>query len=215
MELLPSIASADPLALGASIRALGDWPAVHIDLEDGVFVPNITFGARTFCAVCRACAGKALDVHLMARHPERYLDMLSEARVTSVSAHIEALDYPLAFLHGARARGMRALLALNFKTSASALEPFLDELDGVLVMTAEPDGRGEALYAPALDKALHMARTLPARVGLYADGALDDAALHRLAQAGARGAVLGRRVFGADNPLAQLQQLSQTTCRCR
>ena len=98
MEIFASLASANVLELRQEIKRLGDWPHIHFDIEDGNFTPNITFGLKMLRAVAREIAPRQLDVHLMANHPVEMLGELAKAGVASVSAHLEALRFPLVFL---------------------------------------------------------------------------------------------------------------------
>jgi len=207
MRLYPSIASADSLAYGRELERIAAWGTLHIDIEDGNFTPNITFGIKTAGAICGKAAGKEIQVHLMARDPCRYLDALASLGVRTVFAHIEALEYPMVFLNRCRQMGMEAGLALNIKTPVSSIEPFCPLLDAVLVMTSEPDGDGERVYLPAVEKALRAAAVLPEGVKVAADGGLGERELERLADAGAYGAVLGRLVFRSEDPLKILKNL--------
>ena len=210
LKLLPSIASADTLNLGAVLDALAGWPYLHIDIEDGNFVPNITFGMKTVGAICRYARGREIQVHLMTRHPEGYLDALADCGVGAVIAHIEALDYPMVFLNRCRSLGMKAGLALNMKTQIRDTEIFWELTDQLLLMTSEPDFAGEALYEPALKRAVALAERFARekhRIELYVDGGLTEDALRCLAAAGASGAVLGRLVFSHPEPLRFLQEL--------
>lgn len=203
MRLLASIASANVLQIGQEIDRLGDWPDIHFDMEDGNFTPNITFGLKMLRAVAEKIAPRQLDVHMMVNQPLAFLPALAEARVASVSAHLEALRYPLQFLNGARALGMKAGLALNLGTPWEAVLPFAHAMDFLLVMTAEPDGLGEQLNQTAVAKAEAAAGRMP----VYADGALNPEALARLARAGVAGCVLGRLAFQATDPRAMLTAL--------
>ena len=207
MRLLPSVASADPLRLAQEIDRLRGWPDVHFDMEDGNFTPNITFGQRTLAAVAAYAAPRRLDVHMMAAGPLALLPAVHQAGAASVSAHLEALRFPLLFLNGARSLGMKAGLAVNFSTPVEALSPFVPQMDFLLVMTAEPDAQGETLNPLALAKALKAARTLPLPV--YADGGLGEEEILALAEAGAAGCVLGRLVFRGGDPAAALQRLQK------
>lgn len=206
MKLLPSIASADQGNLEKSIRSLGSWEYLHIDIEDGNFVPNITFGMKTAGAICRLGQGKHIDAHLMVTDPVSYLEPLASFGIESVCAHIESMPYPLVFLNKAKALGMRAGLALNISTPSSALDPFVESMDYALCMTSEPDGADQALYPFALKRACALAQT--AQFPVYADGGVGEYALKLLGQAGAAAVVLGRLAFGAENPFEQLRRLS-------
>lgn len=209
MKLIPSIASADPLHLGDELKRIAEWPYLHIDIEDGNFIPNITFGMKTVSAICKQAVNSIIDVHLMTTDPFFWLKQLEGKPLRSVSAHIEVLPYPLQFIHLAHSLGMKAGLALNIKTPLSIVEPFLGLADYLLFMTSEPDGAGEELYAPALDRAIKAAIRLQGDVEIYADGGLTRCALRELSKAGAKGAVLGRLVFSAEDPLQELVSLSQ------
>lgn len=202
MLLLPSIASANPLKLGEEIEALREWPCIHLDIEDGHFTPNITFGQKTLQAVAALAGPGKLDVHMMVCLPLELLPVIAEAGAPSVCAHIEALSFPLRFLNRARQLGMKAGLALNFSTPLSALEIFLPNLDFALIMTSEPDEAGEKLYPAAFQKALSACEKLP--VPIFADGGLGEKEITALHQAGAAGCVLGRSVFGGGDPFENL-----------
>jgi len=209
MQLLPSIASANPLKLEEEIAALGDWPFLHIDVEDGNFTPNITFGMKTVAAICRAAKQMTIDVHFMVNDPCFWLEQVAPLGIKRVYAHIEALPFPLLFLNRARDLGIEAGLALNIKTPPEFTSPFWPRCDALLVMTAEPDNEGEKLYAPAFEKAVFIASQAPSNLAVYADGALDPQALQRLSSAGITGTVLGRTVFNAPNPRNRLLELSE------
>lgn len=207
MELLPSLASANQMALGKALDALGDWPCWHADIEDGNFVPNITFGLKLLRQAMRHAPDKRVDVHLMVTNPLEYLKPLAEMGVAAVCAHLEVLPYPLLFLNGARKLGMRAGLAFNVRLPVAAAEPFLGATDYLMMMTAEPDAAGEMLLTSALEKACGAAWTYHTPV--YADGGLTEDAVRVLREAGAAGCVLGRFVFEAEEPLARLRALEE------
>lgn len=205
MRLYASLASCDPLRIAQSIDQLGDWPDFHFDIEDGNFTSNITFGLKALRATAGYLVPRRLNVHMMVMNPFAFLPALSAAGVEQVCAHVEALRYPMEFLAEARRLGMKAGLALNIGTPYQAVTPFLQQMDYLLVMTAEPDGSGEQLNEFALGKAEVAARTLP--IPVFADGALNRIAVQRLHAAGCGGCVLGRLVFGAENPGAALAAL--------
>lgn len=208
MKLLPSIASAYQLRLQAEMDRIAGWASLHIDIEDGNFTPNITFGMKTLSAICEYSKDTLIDVHLMTTDPCFWLEQLAGKPIYSVSAHIEALPFPMLFINRAHALGMKAGLALNIKSSGAETEPFWELADYILVMTSEPDFAKEKLYDPALDKAIKLAANIPKNLELYADGGLTPEALKELNKAGAAGAVLGRLVFSTDDPLKKLIELS-------
>lgn len=206
MKIFPSIASAEQLHLAQEIDRLNGWPWIHFDIEDGNFTPNLTFGQKMMKAAGQYIAPRQLDVHLMANDPMAFLVPARESGAGSICAHIEALRFPMLFLNTARQMGMRAGLALNIGTPLEAVQPFLKQMDYLLVMTAEPDGEGDQFHPHAFEKALTAARTLP--VDVMADGALSREAVMELHRAGAAGCVLGRLVFRAENPHQRLLELT-------
>lgn len=210
MKLMPSIASANPLAIEEVLESIDSWPYLHIDIEDGNFVPNITFGMKTVRAICSKVRNKQIQVHLMVNHPETYLEELAACGVDSVIAQIEALNYPMQFLNRCRSLGMKAGLALNMKTSIEDTKIFWGVMDQLLLMTSEPDYAGEELYKPALERAIHLANSYHNEVELYVDGGLTREALCQLSTAGVHGAVLGRLVFQTPDPLKALQQFDNS-----
>ena len=210
MKLMPSIASANPLAIEEVLNSLDLWPYLHIDIEDGNFVPNITFGMKTVRAICSKVRNKQIQVHLMVNHPETYLEELAKCGVDSVIAQIEALQYPMQFLNRCRTLGMKAGLALNMKTSLEDTKIFWGVTDQLLLMTSEPDFAGEELYEPALERAIDLANRYHKEFELYVDGGLTREALKKLSEAGVQGAVLGRLVFQNSDPLRTLQEIDDS-----
>lgn len=194
IRILPSIASGDLLNLRASLDRMDRY--VHIDIEDGNFVPNITFGMKTVSAICAAAKGKEIDVHLLVNNPVDYVNDLALLGVRAVCAHIEALPYPLEFLNRARSLNMMAGIALNISTPLSAVQEIRGDIDYLLLMTAEPDDKGCMLYPPALRRAMEAAASWP--VPVIADGGLDLNAVAALESKGAFAAVLGRQYFRED-----------------
>lgn len=196
IRVIPSIASADPLRLREEIQRVSGWPLLHIDIEDGNFVPNITFGERTIRAIA-SCAKQRLDAHILAYHPRRYLPLLQECGAERVAFHIEAARYPLEILGEIRRLGMKAGLALNFATGAEEIAVFSEFVDYVIVMTAEPDGLGQQFYPPILKKIRRLREILPKDKAIWADGGIGKKELALVEEAGADTAIMGRAVFGA------------------
>ncbi len=207
IRINPSIASASPLALLDSMQRLGKVQRLHFDIEDGNFVPNITFGLKTVRELLRHAAAPA-DAHLLVTNPDDYLDDLAACNISAVAVHYEALRYPLVPLTAIRRHRMRAGLALNFNTPAEALAPFAAAVDYVIVMTAEPDGGDQRFYPPMLDKIRRLRGILPPEAEVWADGGIGAAELARVAAAGADTAVVGRAIWAADDPAAAYGILS-------
>lgn len=141
-----------------------------------------------------------LDAHLMTTDPEAYLSWLAELGVSSVCAHIEALSYPMRFLRHAKALGMRAGLALNMKALPQELLPYLSDTDYVLAMTSEPDYGSQDFFDCAFERVAKIRSILPERVTLWCDGGVRPEHLSTLSSAGVSAVVMGRAVFGAEDP---------------
>jgi ribulose-phosphate 3-epimerase len=201
--LAPSILSADFARLGEDIAAAerGGAGAIHVDVMDGHFVPNITLGPPVVKSIRRATA-LPLDVHLMIENADRYLDAFVDAGATWISLHAEALPHlqrSVAYLKG---RGVRAGVAINPATPLAALEEILPDLDYVLVMSVNPGFGGQKFLPGSLDKVRRLKaqiadRGLGARIEV--DGGVDMTNVRELAEAGAEILVAGQAVFGGGN----------------
>lgn len=207
IKLIPSIASADQLHIGDEIQRIREWPWLHIDIEDGNFVPNITFGEKTVRAISSA-ASQELDIHLLTNAPLAYLPLIRECGIKKAASHIEALPYPLEFLNRVREAGIEAGLALNFFTPAENIAVFSSSLDYVIVMTSEPDGKGQQFYPPILRKIQQLRKILPDSVSIWADGGINKDNMGLVAEAGADTLIMGRCIFGTSDPFHTLQMLS-------
>jgi ribulose-phosphate 3-epimerase len=204
-RLAPSVLNADLAQLADQVRLVeeaADW--IHLDLMDGHFVPNLSFGPPVVAAL-RPHTGHYLDCHLMVEHPEALLPALAEAGAGGVTMHVEALDDPARALRAAHRLGMAAGLALRPGTPLQAALPHLDDLDLVLPMTVEPGFGGQAFEDGVLPKvaAAHDAIRRTGRpVALQVDGGVNAATLPRCLEAGADVFVVGTAIFGADDPAA-------------
>lgn len=202
----PSLASANPLNYQKAIESLGDVPRLHLDVEDGNFVPNITFGMKTIRAVADFAPQK-LDAHLMVTDPSLYLDDLMDAGVEAIAIHIESGIYPLVHLQKIRSRGCRAGLAFNCMAPVESALPYADQLDYLLIMTSEPDGQGQ-LFNPAMLQKITRARALYGPdMNIMVDGGISEALLPEVVAAGANIVVMGRAVWSAEDPEAQCKHL--------
>lgn len=206
ITIIPSIASANQLCLQDELNRLKDTPFLHIDIEDGNFLPNITFGMKTVQAVAGASKAAA-DAHLLATNPAGYLEPLAACGIRRVCFHIETAPYPAELLNRIRQLGMKAGLAFNFKTDVREALPFLSSLDYILIMTAEPDGRGCSFCERILDKIRQARALLPAHIGIWTDGGIGKEQLPLVAAAGADTVVMGRAVWQAEDPAAQIRLL--------
>jgi ribulose-phosphate 3-epimerase len=210
-KFAPSILSADFARLAEAVRAVeragADW--VHVDVMDGHFVPNLTFGPK-MVADLRKATRLPLDVHLMIERPEDWVDRYADAGASYLTIHVEASQDVPGTLDAIRARGVRPGLTLNPETPVDAVLPYLDSLDLALVMSVHPGFGGQKFIENALDKVRAIRRALDAgnlTAELEVDGGikLDNAA--GVVAAGATVLVAGSAVFeDPDGPGAALRK---------
>ncbi len=207
----PSFLSADFLRLGEAAetvnRSRAEW--FHLDVMDGMFVPNISFGLPVVKAL-RKATDKTLDVHLMIVQPERYVADFREAGADYLTVHVEASTHLHRTLQAIRDAGMRAGVALNPHTPVCAVEEVAEMADMILIMSVNPGFGGQEFIASALDKIsrtkdLLLRKNSPALIQVDGGVNADNAA--QLFAAGADVLVAGNAVFGAADPVAAIQQL--------
>jgi ribulose-phosphate 3-epimerase len=204
VRIAPSVLSADIGRLGEQIeRAVAggaDW--LHVDVMDGHFVPNLTFGAPMVRAL-RRLTNVPLDVHLMVERPEHYLGEFADAGASVFTFHPEATVHVQRHLATARQLGMHAGLAFNPSTPLSVLDEVLDDVDLVLIMSVNP-GYGGQSYIPQSSDKIRRARALLDRRGssaaLSVDGGITGETIVEAWSAGADTFVAGTAVFGAPDP---------------
>lgn len=208
MKILPSLASANPICLRDEMEALGSHDYLHFDVEDGNFVPNITFGMKTVKAAA-AHWGKQWDAHLMVTNPMEYIQPLAAAGCCAAAFHWESAGYPLRVVNAIRKRGMKAGIALNPRTAAAVLEPYLSELDYVLIMTSEPDGAGDLFQKEMIKKVEWLAKKCGDSIEIIADGGIAAEEFGLLKAAKATGIVMGRAIFGSRDPYETIQKFKR------
>ena len=208
--ILPSLLLCDFGHLEREIRAVesAGARALHLDIMDGHFVPNITYGF-TIVEACRRITDLPLDVHLMISDPARYAVQFVKAGASLVTIHAEATDDPRPILEEIRAHGAAAGLAFNPPTPVSAVEGVLDACDYVLAMTVMPGYGGQQFTASVLEKVRALRELLPATAMIEVDGGINDDTIAVAAVAGAEMFVVGSGIFKTPDYAASMKDLRQ------
>lgn len=204
MKIAPSILSADFAALGEAIARVESAGAdlLHVDVMDGHFVPNITYGLPIVEAVRRA-SGLPIEAHLMISDPGAYAEQFCDAGADIITFHIEAQANPGPLLDRLHARGAGAGLAINPQTPLSAILPWLERCDHVLVMSVTPGFGGQAFEYVALDRLRELDQCRPDGLVLEVDGGVNASTIGLCAEAGARLHVVGSAIFRQPNSYEQ------------
>jgi ribulose-phosphate 3-epimerase len=213
IKIAPSILAADFANLQRDIEMVNQSEAhwFHIDIMDGVFVPNISFGMPVLEAISKH-AGKTIDVHLMIVDPDRYIKTFADLGSNILTVHYEACTHLHRTLQAIKAEGMQAGVALNPHTNVSLLEDTIKDIDLVCLMSVNPGFGGQSFIENTYKKVRQLKEIIErngASTKIEIDGGVTSKNASQLVEAGADVLVAGNFVFRSENPLETIQKLNK------
>ncbi len=205
IRISPSLLAADFSRLDRELDRVSDADALHLDVMDGIFVPNISFGPPILQSI-RPKTSLFFDVHLMITHPLDYIETFVKCGADCITFHLESDSDPLKTIEKIHSFGKQAGISIKPATAPEAVLPFLPKLDMVLVMSVEPGFGGQKFMDSALEK-IRFLRSAAPDITLNVDGGINADTGRRCVEAGANMLVAGSYVFGAQDPSAAIASL--------
>lgn len=214
IKISPSVLAADFSKLGEEIKKIEKAGAdlVHVDIMDGMFVPNISFGMPVLKAI-KACTAIPLDVHLMIEKPERYIDEIRALGADIITVHAEATKHLHRVVQSIRSTGAKAGVALNPGTSPSEIEYVIDEADMILVMTVNPGFGGQGFIEKMCDKVKKVREAVGPDKDIEVDGGISAANIEKVAKAGANVFVAGSAIFNAKSAEEEINKMKRQAAK--
>lgn len=217
--LAPSVLSCNFLRLENDIQLIekssADW--LHLDIMDGVFVPNISFGFPVLKAI-QSIASKPMDVHLMIVQPERYIERFAESGASYITVHLEAVTHLHRVVHQIKNLGVKAGVALNPHTPVGLLEDIISEIDLVLIMSVNPGFGGQKFIEQSykkIEKVKEMILKTGSQTLIEVDGGVDLQNAEKLIAFGADVLVAGHSIFSSNNPEETITKLKKLMVEAR
>jgi len=213
IKIAPSMLAADFSRLGEEVCRVVEAGAdiIHLDVMDGHFVPNLTMGPQLVKSI-RNCTDLPFDVHLMLTHPQHFIDPLADAGADIITIHVEIEDPIPTVLDQIKKRGVKAGIALRPRTPISAVEPYLADVDLVLLMSVEPGFGGQSFMMSTLEKLDDLRKRVYAqnrKIELEVDGGINEENAPLVGSRGATILVAGTAIFRSDTPQQAIRALRE------